>query len=56
MSDAQTDNSTITTAPTNDEIIENHGMLYYLYNWTDFLANLPDWMHEEIQRELKEVA
>ena len=34
-----------------DRTIEERGMLYYLWKWTDFLVDLPEWMIPHIERE-----
>ena len=36
------------------EVAEEKGMLYYLWNHTDFLYDLPDYMKELIIKEVGE--
>ena len=42
----------INTNELNEKVIGEQGMLYYLVECTDFLCDLPEWMHPHIDAEL----
>ena len=45
------DAMSLTTSETS-KIILDHGVLFYLYSYTDFLCHLPKWIFDIVEEEL----